>query len=770
MFSATYREDPKLLDFGIAKLLHPKPSRSSPLTTMGSRPMTLAYASPEQILGKPVTTASDGYSLGVLLYELLTGVRPYQFTTGDWEEIQRNICEEIPRKPSLAALEGHPQGKNRVRGEQTYGVHPSPPPNAKRRQQSLAGEIDEIVLMALRKEPDRRYASAAQLSEDIGRFLAGFPVIARKNRFGYFAKKFIYRHRFGVIVTALGILFSIGLSFSMAFQQNQIRRQRDKAERVSNFLTEIFNNYDPYKTDGETITVEELLNQASAKIGRELRQEPGVRAGMNVTLAKVYTNLGLYEKALPMFERALEVQRDLYGETHQDVGETLYGLGKYHLATAEHAKAETLLMNALDIRRKSFGDRHAKTAEVLHDLGQVRIYQGRFEEAEVWILRAVDIQQGRNSESQALASLNDLAITYYNQARYQETEPLYPRALALQERELGTVHPTIASTLKNLAQLYKTLARYEEATPLHHRALTIRQRVFGDNHREVAMSMNNLGTLYTIQGKFEEAEPLLQRALAIKEETLGPHHPEVAISLNYLAELFVHQGKYEEADRLFRRNLAIVQRVYGTEHPEIAYPLNNLANLNKVRGNYQEAESQYQRALAVREQTLGPTHPRVAITLQELAELYFAQNIFHKAEPLCKRALSIREQNLGPSHALVADSLALYADLLRNMNRYEAAQEYGARAAAIHLGISEVKRVHRVLIRVGICRERTRSPRGKKARGSAPTATGAQTKRAPHGSIARRCYLVKAGNPAICGSGRLAEEREPKSWNPANDF
>ncbi len=664
--------EPKLLDFGIAKLLQPKPSQTSTLTTMGARPMTLAYASPEQILGKPVTTASDVYSLGVLLYEILTGARPYRIQSGDWEEIQRVICEQDPLRPSLAGAEA----------DSVEQISSRPP--APRRPQTLAGEIDEIVLMSLRKEPERRYASAAQLSEDITRFLGGFPVIARKDRFGYFAKKFIYRHRFGAAVAAIGFLLSIGFSFSMAFQQNQIKRQRDKAERISNFLTEIFNNYDPYKTDGETVTVETLLNQASAQIDRELKEEPEVRAGMNLTLAKVYTNIGSYEKALPLYEETLAIQQDLFGDDHRELGDTLYSLGKYYLATAEYAKAETFFTRALDIRGKNLGKGHAKTAAVMHDLGQVRIYQGRFEEAKDWIQQAVNVQQNLKGESLGLASsLNDLAIVYYNQARFPETESLYSRALDLQEKELGPDHPTLAETLNNLAQLYKTLTRYDEAVPLHQRALSIRRQAFGDNHREVAHSLNNLGTLYTLQQRYDEAEPLLRQALSIKEAALGPQHPEVAISLNYLAELFVHQQKYEEADRLFRRNLAIVERVYGSEHPEIAYPLHNLANLHKIQGNYPQAESQYLAALEVREKALGPNHPRVAIILHAMAELYMAQELFAKAEPLCERALRIREEHFGQDHALVAEILTLYAQLLKKLNRDEAAKALAARAEAI---------------------------------------------------------------------------------------
>jgi tetratricopeptide (TPR) repeat protein len=254
-------------------------------------------------------------------------------------------------------------------------------------------------------------------------------------------------------------------------------------------------------------------------------------------------------------------------------------------------------------------------------------------------------------------------------AQYPQAEPLYQRALAIYEQQLGPQHPSTATSLNNLAELYRDQGKYEQAEPLYQRALAIREQQLGPQHPFTATSLDNLARLYRTQGKYEQAEPLLKRALAIQEKQLGPQHPHTARSLNNLAGLYRGQGKYDQAEPLYQRALAIYEQQLGPQHPSTATSLNNLAGLYRDQGKYEQAEPLYQRALAICEQQLGPQHPHTAQSLNNLAELYRDQGKYEQAEPLYQRALAIFEQQLGPQHPHTAAIRENYHTLIRHMQR-----------------------------------------------------------------------------------------------------
>jgi len=312
--------------------------------------------------------------------------------------------------------------------------------------------------------------------------------------------------------------------------------------------------------------------------------------------------------------------------------------------------------------------------------------RARYEQAAPLYQRALAIyeQQLGPTHPDTATSLNNLAQLYQDQGKYPEAEPLYQRALAIYEQQLGPTHPDTATSLNNLAVLYRSQGRYNEAEPLYQRALAIREQQLGAEHPDTAQSLNNLASLYQDQGKYPEAEPLYQRVLAICEQQLGPTHPDTATSLNDLASLYQDQGKYPEAEPLCQRALAIYEQQLGPTHPDTATSLNNLAGLYQDQGKYPEAEPLYQRALAICEQELGPTHPDTATSLNNLAELYRGQGKYPEAEPLYQRALAICEQELGPTHPDTAGSLNNLALLYQDQGKYPEAEPLYQRALAIY--------------------------------------------------------------------------------------
>src|SRR5450755_1608167 len=328
----------------------------------------------------------------------------------------------------------------------------------------------------------------------------------------------------------------------------------------------------------------------------------------------------------------------------------------------------------------------AEAARLLNQAGGYLDGRARYTEAEPLYVRALAIneqQLGPNHPDTA-NSLNNLALLYDNQGKYEQAKLLYQRALTIYEQQLGPDHPDTASSLNNLALLYDNQGKYEQAKLLYQRALAIREQQLGPDHPGTANSLNNLANLYRDQGKYEQAEPLLKRALAINEQQLGPQHPDTASSLDNLATLYQDQGKYEQAEPLYQRALAIHEQQLGAQHPNTATSLNNLALLYKKQGKYEQTEPLYQRALAIHEQQLGPDHPGTANSLNNLAELYRDQGNYEQAEPLYQRALAIHEQQLGPDHPGTALSLNNLANLYRDQGKYEQAEPLLKRALAIH--------------------------------------------------------------------------------------
>ena len=279
--------------------------------------------------------------------------------------------------------------------------------------------------------------------------------------------------------------------------------------------------------------------------------------------------------------------------------------------------------------------------------------------------------------------LNNLALLYDNQGAYAKAEPLYLRALAINEKVLGPDHPGTATSLNNLALLYDNQGAYAKAEPLYLRAKAIREKVLGPDHPDTATSLNNLAALYYSQGAYAKAEPLYLRALAISEKVLGPDHPRTATSLNNLAALYVEQGTYAKAEPLYLRAKAIREKALGPDHPDTANNLNNLAVLYEKKGNYAKAEPLYIRALAIREKALGPVHPDTATSLSNLALFYSDQGTYAKVEPLYLRALAIREKALGPDHPDTAASLNNLAGIYYDQGAYAKAEPFYLRALAI---------------------------------------------------------------------------------------
>jgi serine/threonine-protein kinase len=358
--------EPTLLDFGIAKLLDPE-LESAPQTRTAERLMTPEYASPEQIRGEPITTATDVYGLGVLLYELLAGVRPFRAEGGaslkqDPFQLVRSICEDEPPPPSITAT------RNR-------SLSPADP-------RKLKGDLDKIVLMALRKEPVRRYASVRQLAADVEAYLGGYPIQARMDAWGYRSGKFLRRHKAGAATAALAILVLVGGSIAMAVLAGRATREQNIAQREAQFLATMFQAATPEVARGRTITARDLLDQGAQRLDRELAGQPEVRAAMLENIGLAYRNLGLADQALPIARNAFDLNVQTHGAQSEESASSLFLLASLYRDQGKYAQAEPLFRQLKSIRGKIPGPKNANLAQSLAALGEVLYLQNKDAEAE----------------------------------------------------------------------------------------------------------------------------------------------------------------------------------------------------------------------------------------------------------------------------------------------------------------------------------------------------------------------------------------------------
>ena len=648
----------KLLDFGIAKLLKPELfPHAAPPTATALRPMTPDYASPEQVRGEPVTTASDVYSLGVVLYELLTGHRPFETRDRSPQELERLISGTEPEKPSAVvtrplerpAVDGgagmrlEPEEVSRARGTQ---------PDKLRRR--LRGDLDNIVLMAIRKTPARRYPSAFQFSEDIRRFLAGEPVLARRPTWRYRAGKFVKRHRLALagasVSFALVLAFGVSrarLAADLARERDQARQQAEAAHRVAAFLQDIFRVADPGAARGETLTARELLDRGAARVRAELRKEPEVQATLLHTIGNVYRHLGLYERAVPLLEEALATRSRVLGETDLATAASLESLGELQRERGRYPTAEALLRRAVIARQRLLGPDAPEVAQSLQELGRVLRQQGRYAEAEGLCRRALAIREARPGDPAAVAdSLESLAEVLRDEGRDGEAQPLAERATAMIRHIGGGDALGLADALGLLGRIERDRGKLDDAEAASREALEMRRRLLGRDHPEVGRSLTDLADVLLAKGDTAGALKLFREALSILVPGLGDGHVSVAAARQGLARALLETDAIGPAEATCQQALAVRRQSLGEQHPATLSSLRLLGRIRAAQGRTTEAEAMFRDVLERRRRSLPPGHPQIADSLLDLGRLLDRRGDAKAAEPLLREAVAVRRRSL----------------------------------------------------------------------------------------------------------------------------
>ena len=675
----------KVIDFGIAKALGRDLTDRTLVTRAGQILGTPEYMSPEQaeMTGLDVDTRTDVYSLGVMLYELLVGARPFDLGARADEAIRYAIREtEVPRPSTRLTGLGQTQ-ETVARCRRT---------TAEALRRELRNDLDWVILRAMEKDRTRRYETVHGLALDLDRHLHSEPVLARAPSRGYRLQKFVKRHRVGVTAgatVAMALVAGLALATVGMLQARRAERRAEQeaeaSRQVSDFLVELFQVSDPSQARGEAITAREILDRGAERIDTELKDQPEVRARLLFTMGRVYTSLGLYKDAGDYLEDALSIRERLLNPGDQAIAQSLEALGMLDWRAGRFPEGAERLDRALQLRTEAFGPSDPHVASTLKNLGTVSLAMGNYDEARSCFQRAVDIyEETLDPEDPELArALNGLGNVLRETGPYDEALPVTERVLGILEKTLPRNHPDLATALNNLAVQHARAAELDTARSLFERVLTVREEVFGPEHPEVAAALSNLGLVETNMGNPEAARDYLQRAFAIQNEVLDSSHPDLAATAKALGDVLLDLGELEEARVYYQRALEVQERVLGPNHPLVASTLVGMASVYHGTGDLEEAEATMARAAAIFEESLGPDHPNVGVALENLAQIRMDMGRYEEAEPPLARALRIQEAALGAEHPYLAGTLDQYVRLLRHLGRLTEASEMAARAQAI---------------------------------------------------------------------------------------
>ncbi len=740
---------PKVIDFGIAKATAGRLTDKTLFTEIQQLIGTPQYMSPEQaeISGVDIDTRSDVYTLGVLLYELLSGTTPLEggrLRAMPLAELQRAIREEEPPRPStrvssLAVKRSDfrfPISDFRLESGAAAANRKSETlDNASRRQgqvgnrkssaldiasqrrtdpqtltRALRGDLDWIVMKCLEKDRRRRYATASALAEDIGRYLADQPVLATPPSAGYKLRKFVRRNKApAAAITVVALALVLGLAGTLwqagiarreaTAAQASARAEKQRAEelkRVADFQSQMLSEID-VEAMGRGIK-QRFAEQVRAALAREWVGEAPNRRPR--TPEEIEAELAQFEQLAAaaqgvdiarhvvddyVLERAAKALDQRFAEQPLVQAQLRDAIGSTYQALGLYDVAEPHLRSALELHRRELGDEHPDVANSLNNLAALLQANGDYAAAEPLYREALGLYRKLlgDEHPDVASGLNNLASLLQGKGEYAAAEPLFREALALRRKLLGDEHPHVAQSLNNLARLLQDKGDYAAAEPLLREALALGRKLLGNAHPDVANRLNNLAMLLKDRGDFAAAEPLLREALALRRKLLGDEHPHVATSMNNLAWLLKDKGDYAEAELLDREALALRRKLLGDEHPDVASSLNTLAMLLKDKGDYIAAEHLFREALALRRKLLGDEHPHVATSANNLAALLNETGDYAAAEPLLREGLALQRKLVGDEHPQVAVSLTNLAALLKGKGDFAAAEPLFREALAL---------------------------------------------------------------------------------------
>lgn len=594
----------KILDFGISKLL--EDDQDSLQTKTGSHLLTPRYASPEQIRQEPVTTATDLYSLGVVLFKLFTNTDPIDLTDLTGYQAGQAILNKDPAKPS----------------EKVFNLH---------LKKKLQGDLDAIVLKAIRKEPESRYRGANDFINDLEHFHAGLPVSAREDSLQYRTQKFFKRHKQGITV-AVGILTLIVAltgfyTYQITHERNVAQLEAEKSQEITSFVIGLLEENYPQNSQGDTITVRQILDKSVSEI-QTLDKSPEVKAKLLQVIGHAYNSVGEPQKAKPLLGRSISI------------------------------------LDSINVANVDMAHTYNVSGIITRDLGKL-------DSAQYFMQRAVDML--RNLEKKNIPkypkALKNLAYVMRVQSDYEQASALVEEALKIERKLYEAPDVNIAETVYILASINRYLGNYEEALQYQMNSLEMIEEITSGPHPGIVANLSNIAVLYGIMDSRDSSKIYFRKALKMAEALYGPNHPEVANLSSNMSSIYIDEKKYDSAEVLINRALDITRQTSGEHNPLNGNYINNYGKLYFQKGEFSKADSVYQIAQQVFEESYAPNHPEIANMIQNRADAAFALDDLSKAKRLQTQSLKIRMENFNMDHPKVQYNLGVLINIYQKLNQ-----------------------------------------------------------------------------------------------------
>jgi non-specific serine/threonine protein kinase/serine/threonine-protein kinase len=581
---------PRIIDFGVAKATSQKLSGGTMHTQLGAVIGTLGYMSPEQAdsAGEDIDTRSDVYSLGAILYELLVSALPLDLHQLAFDEVLHRLRDQDAPRPST---------RLRTLGESSAMAAKNRGADAPTLVRQLRGDPDAIALKALEKDRKRRYASASDLAVDIRRYLRNEPVTAQPPSAAYRARKYVRRHRLGVAMAGAGLLLLVGFAVVQAVELRRISRERDRADRISQFMMKMFKVSNPSEARGNSVTAREILDKASQQIGGGLNDDPELRARLIGTMAQTYAGLGLYGRAQALSQEALAIEQPLLGENHRLTLSTESELAQDIRAQGHLVEAEQRLRTTLTAQQKALGPDDPDTIATMDRLGYALSNEAHHTEAEALFRQTLAAERRvfGPDDAQTMNTLNELAQTLTVQGRYAEADQIYTELIAAQRQSLGADHPATLLSMEHAAENLTEEGRYGEAEKLENEVIAAQTRVLGPDHPQTLRTETFLAITLMKEGRFAEADKLQTQVIAAKRRVLGPSHASTLQSMEFEALVLSGEGRYAESDKMFQEVIDIAGKTNQPATVDEAWY--NRATAEAARGRRDEAFADLDRAV-----------------------------------------------------------------------------------------------------------------------------------------------------------------------------